>query len=464
MRAKIPNLYLGRTCSKVAVELKHFYMRLNPADALRRLRTRGYTGKHHPQNAIFFTSALGLCAGKGTKFAGAPMVMECVLRETCVDVFSPSARDGKKKVVTYPVFWSLLEVWEGDSSFGKQRACSSREYPSVNSRYVITKMIEIVHASEPDKPLVNYLKKFIFNEPWNLEVKVNLLNQHPEYTMLPSSTVRPKPRVVWGNCGSRGVFMVLGATPSALRALGSLSVEAPEPGVHIAEFGAAPVDVHGGPFQGMLFFGWCGAVKDVLEHCPASVNMAHVCVVANIAYVCSYRVMTARLIRNAISLLKARFTIEHLRAVATASELQCIWAIVGRSQARKRKRALEVGSAPPCMEAVAYLRGNLHAKHTLRWYAAAVAQKVARDNGITVNDILDVVAMKLAWARMPLDSQREFFHNMGIEGDSPSKPYTVTCRMMNSAHRCPFDGNSDACAKHRGHAASVTVAAMWQSA
>lgn len=440
-------------------------MRLHKTVALQRLRRAGYTGAALPKCAVFFDSGTGLRAGTMVGCMGPPSLMECVLRFTCVDILSSTSGAKAKKTVSYPQFFSLLHTWSTTAEFSKEMAISSREYPQANAAFLLKKMVEIVHGGEGDKPVMKYLQLLIFSEGWNWEVRINLMNMCPQCVLLPCHVKRPQPRAVWRHTGHQRVYMALGGTREKLAALGATLLRPLSEDVHafMVSFVKSPTGVHGGCVDDVLLFGWSCNVGDLLAYCPASVDMRSVCIVKGIAYVHEYRVLTERLVGNAMGLLRNTFSPERIQRVATASEMRALRQIAGRAEERKRLRALKVGKMPPCVEAVVYRNDGRHPKHRERWMTAGVVRTVANLSQTSVFDLLNSVAMKVAWQSMPSDSTREFFAGLGVEGSTPSKLYTVTCKMMNEAHPCPYNGNAQLCKKESGQGgeADGTVATNW---
>lgn len=435
-------------------------MRLDKKDALKRLVEMGYKGTVHPQSVVFYSSSHGLSAGTAVGTVGTTYLMQCVLRQNSVELFSAHNPAKTSKKVSVATFFTLLKEWE--CQVPKERVLArgaAADYPQGNARYLLTKAVEINLADCSRQPLQKYFLLLAEKEAWDRETKVNLLNINPEFLLLACELGRrrPTPPIVWENCGARGIYMALGGTREALEHLGAVVMEqlCDESGAFLVKFKEKSfLNVHGGESNdGISFFGWRSKIMDLLLSCPASVDMKEICLIKGVAYLSKYRLLAERLAVNAASRFLNLVTVEFLKKVSGPVAWREILKIVEGASGRKRKRALKIGTPPDCIVQTLYPKdGEARPKHEQRWKAAAVVQKTRQLTDLSVFDFLDTIAIRAAWAKMPIDSRKEFFAGLGIEGTSPSKAYPVSCRMMNdSIHGgCAFNGDSRACAASKG--------------
>jgi len=447
-------------------------MRLDRKDAMKRLVEMGYEGTEHPQSVVFYSSSHGLRAGTAVGTLGTTYIMQCVLKQKSVELFSAHNPAKKSKKVPVALFFTLLKEWE--RQVPKERVLArgpAGDYPQGNARYLLTKAVEINLADCSRQPLQKYFSLLAEKEAWDREIKVNLFNINPEYLLLAcNSRVRPNPPIVWENSGARGVYMALGGTREALERLGATVMEqlCSESDAFVIKFEEKPVvGLHGGAYEGIVFFGWRSKIMDLLLSCPASVDMKKICVIKGVAYLSEYRLLAERLAANATTLFVGLATEEFLRKVTGPRTWREIMKMVELASTRKRKRALKIGTPPDCILRTLYPKDNeSRPKHEQRWKVAAVVQRVKTLTDLSVFDFLDTIAIKAAWAKMPSDSRKEFFAGLGIEGTSPSKPYPQSCRTMNDSipGGCAFNGDVCACAASKGIAVSEGLSgphAVW---
>ena len=431
--------------------------RLTPKDACAILVKNGFPPETNKlKNVVFFRSGYGLRAGLNVDRIGAPHLMQVVLRTDSCDIFSSTNKARAKKTVSYRELFSLLVVWGKDGTFSKQKIIGSRAVPELNWKFVLKMWTRIATAGGSRKPLQKYLTRFIFEEAWNPEVKVNVVNMQFLSLFLPCNVVRPDARIVWKNDGFRGTFMALGATEAQLRTMGGVPSEQVGDHAFTVSFEKPPIDIHGGMCQGVLFFGWRCSVAELLQACPASINVSQACIIKGVAYVSDFRTLSERLLANVFVQLESRWPV--VLAKATRSEKRALDDEKRKEEARKRARtALEVGTCPPCIDGPLHRLHGEHPKHSLRWKMFAVLRAVCLGANMVITDILNVVEVQRAWASLPKDTQREMQYGLGIQGNTPSKVYSVTCGMMDKEGACPYSGDTSRCGDGRGNGPGTLV-------
>lgn len=135
--------------------------------------------------------------------------------------------------------------------------------------------------------------------------------------------------------------------------------------------------------------------------------------------------------------------------------------------ARKRRRdELSAGAPPPCVATTLYppskVRGA-YPKNGARWRAAAVTRETADRLGCAPETLVDFSKMYAHWASHPQGSLKKLEEDLK---NPTSKPYTISCKVMNAdARACPHGGDVKVCAAalHKTIPSTAFPSAVWLS-